>query len=202
MRAIIVTHPTPKDIKKIFQFQDSDVIIAVDQAVLALYKQRIKIDLAVGDFDSLTNQGMLMNLNVIRLNPVKDVTDTHQALVEASKMNPDELILIGGIGGERIEHFMVHTLFFDEFPNLKIIDDHTEIKMLDVGVYEVETEGYVTYLAYPKAKISLIGFKYPLAEYLLLTYDPLCISNEVIEKKGITHIHEGRVLQFITHKSV
>lgn len=200
MRAIIVTHPTPKDIKKIFQFQDSDVIIAVDQAVLALYKQRIKIDLAVGDFDSLTNQGMLINLNVVRLNPVKDVTDTHQALVEATKMNADELILIGGIGGERIEHFMVHTLLFDEFPHLRIIDDFTEIKLLTEGIYEVDTDGYVTYLAYPKAKISLIGFKYPLASYLLLTYDPLCISNEVIEEKGITHIHEGRVLQFITHK--
>ena len=201
MRAIIVTHPTPKDIRKIFQFKNGDVVIAVDQAVLALYKQRIKIDLAVGDFDSLTNQGMLINLNVIRLNPVKDVTDTHQALVEASKMNPEEIFLIGGIGGERIEHFMVHTLFFDEFPSLRIIDDNTEIRMLQEGLHEVETKGYVTYLAYPKAKISLMGFKYPLSEYLLMTYDPLCISNEVVEKKGIIHIHDGRVLEFITQKS-
>lgn len=202
MRAVIITHPTPKDIRKIFHFKDSDVVIAVDQAVLALYKQRIKIDLAVGDFDSLTNQGMLVNLNVIRLNPVKDDTDTHQALVEATKMNPDELILIGGIGGERIEHFMVHTLFFDEFPKLRIIDDNTEIRMLPEGIYEIGTHDYVTYLAYPKAKLSLIGFKYPLTEYLLLTYDPLCISNEVLEEKGITHIHEGRVLQVISKKTV
>ena len=200
MRAIIVTHPTPKDIRKIFQFKHGDVVIAVDQAVLALYKQRIKIDLAVGDFDSLTNQGMLINLNVIRLNPIKDVTDTHQALVEASKMNPEEIVMIGGIGGDRIEHFMVHTLFFDEFPSLRILDDHTEIRMLSEGVHEVDSKGFVTYIAYPKAKISLIGFKYPLAEYLLMTFDPLCISNEVLEKKGIIHIHDGRVLQFITNK--
>lgn len=200
MRAIIVTHPTPKDIRKIFHFEASDVVIAVDQAVLALYKQRIKIDLAVGDFDSLTNQGMLNNLHVIKLNPVKDVTDTHQALVEASKMNPDEIILIGGIGGNRIEHFMIHTMFFNEFKNLRIVDDFSEIKMLEEGMYDIETKDYVTYVAYPKAKISLMGFKYPLNEYLLMTYDPLCISNEIIEEKGITHVIEGRVLQIISRK--
>jgi thiamine pyrophosphokinase len=201
MRAVIVTHPTPKDIKKIFDFKDSDVVIAVDQAVLALYKQRIKIDLAVGDFDSLTNQGMLSQLNVIRLNPVKDVTDTHQALVEASKMNPEEIIMIGGIGGDRIEHFMIHTMFFDEFPHLKIIDDQTEIRLLNEGVHEVSTDGYVTFIAYPKARISLMGFKYTLVDYSLLTYDPLCISNEVVSDKGIITVSEGRVLQIISKKS-
>jgi thiamine pyrophosphokinase len=200
MRVLVVTHPTPKDIKKIIDIKDSDVIIAVDQAVLALYKQRIKIDLAVGDFDSLNNQGILTQLNVVRLNPIKDVTDTHQALVEATKMNPDEIVLIGGIGGDRIDHFMIHTMFFDEFPNLKMVDDNTTITLLQEGLHEVQTEGYVTYIAYPKAKLSLMGFKYPLQEYLLMSYDPLCISNEVIEEKGITHVLEGRLLQIVTKK--
>ncbi|MDY0295509.1 MAG: thiamine diphosphokinase [Acholeplasmataceae bacterium] len=200
MRTLIVTHPTPKDIKKICEIRDSDVIIAVDQAVLALYKQRIRIDLAVGDFDSLTNHGMLHQLHVVKLNPVKDVTDTYQALLEASKMNPDEIIMIGGIGGERIEHFMIHTMFFDKFPNLTILDDHSEIKMLGEGMYDLVTDDYVTFIAYPKARISLMGFKYPLSDYLLMTYDPLCISNEVSEEKGNIHIHEGRVLQIVSKK--
>jgi thiamine pyrophosphokinase len=200
MRTIIITHPTPKDIKKILELKDSDVIIAVDQAVLALYKQRIKIDLAVGDFDSLQNHGMLNNLHVVKLNPVKDVTDTYQALIEASKMHPDEMILVGGIGGERIEHFMIHTMFFDEFKNLVIMDDHSVINMLEEGVYEVNTKDYVTYIAYSKARISLLGFKYPLSDYSLLTYDPLCISNEVVEDLGHIHVHEGRVLQIISKR--
>ena len=72
-------------------------------------------------------------------------------------MNPDEIILIGGIGGNRIEHFMIHTMFFDEFKNLRIVDDFSEIKMLEEGMYDIETKDYVTYVAYPKAKISLMG---------------------------------------------
>lgn len=200
MRVIVVTHPTPKDIKKILNIEDSDRIIAVDQAVLALYKQRIKIDLAVGDFDSLVNQGILSQLHTIKLNPVKDVTDTHQALVEAMKMNPDELMMVGGIGGDRIEHFMIHTMFFDEFPHLKIIDDHSIIERHAKGLYEVDTKEYVSFLAYPKAVISLSGFKYNLNEYILNTYDPLCISNEVVEDKGFIHVHEGAILKIISKK--
>ena len=200
MRVIVVTHPTPKDIKKILNIKDSDQIIAVDQAVLALYKQRIKIDLAVGDFDSLPNQGILTQLHVVRLNPVKDVTDTHQALVEAMKMNPDELILMGGIGGDRIEHFMIHTMFFDEFPLLKIMDDHSMIERLSKGLHEVDSKEYIRFVAFPTAVISLSGFKYNLNEYLLMTYDPLCISNEVIGEKGFVHIHEGSVLKIISKR--
>ena len=41
------------------------------------------------------------------------------------------MIMIGGIGGDRIEHFMVHLLHFNEFKNLKMIDDHSEIFMLE-----------------------------------------------------------------------
>ncbi len=194
MRVIIVTHPTPKDIKSFFPLLDSDYIIAVDQAVQSLFKQRIKIDLAVGDFDSLTNHHMLSQLDVIRLNPVKDVTDTHQALVEAMKIDPDELYLIGGIGGNRIEHFMVHTMFFNEFPNLIIKDENSTIYLLEKGLHEIKDLGYISIFAYPKANLSLMGFKYNLTEYLLTVYDPLCISNELDEKIGFIDIHEGKVI--------
>jgi thiamine pyrophosphokinase len=200
MRVIIVTHPTPKDIKKFFPIEESDYIIAVDQAVLALYKQRIPIHLAVGDFDSLQNQGMLSQLDVIRLNPIKDVTDTHQALVEAAKINHDELYLIGGIGGERIEHFMIHTMFFDEFPKLVIKDENSTLFLLEKGVHEIKSYDYVTFIAYPKANISLQGFKYNLIDYMLTTYDPLCISNETVDGKGFIDVLDGRVLVVISKK--
>ncbi|MBU1141073.1 MAG: thiamine diphosphokinase [Firmicutes bacterium] len=200
MRVLVVTHPTPKDIRKILPLLESDYIIAVDQAVTSLYKQRIKIDLAVGDFDSLTNHSMLMNLNVVRLNPVKDVTDTHQALIEATKVNPDELYLIGGIGGERIEHFMVHTMFFSEFPKMIIKDENSTLFLLEKGMHEFANQEFNTLIGYPKAIISLDGFKYNLNEYQLLPNDPLCISNEIIEEKGYVRVHQGKVLMIISKK--
>jgi thiamine pyrophosphokinase len=200
MRVLVVTHPTPKDIKNTFKIEDSDYIIAVDQAVLALYKQRIKINLAVGDFDSLSNHGILNTLNVVRLNPVKDITDTHQALIEAKKINPDEIYLIGGMGGNRIEHFIVHMMFFNEFNDLKIVDENTKIYMLEKGVHEIKENEFISFFAYPRANISVTGFKYDLTNYLLTQYDPLCISNELVNGKGYVHVLEGRVLVVISKK--
>ncbi len=200
MRVLVVTHPTPKDIRKLMNLKESDYIIAVDQAVNSLYKQRIKIDLAVGDFDSLNNHSMLINLNVVRLNQIKDVTDTHQALVEATKVNPDELYLIGGIGGERIEHFMIHTMFFNEFPKMILKDENSTLFLLEKGVHELSGKEFHTFIGYPKAVISLVGFKYNLNEYRLLPYDPLCISNEINETLGYVHVHEGKVLVVVSKK--
>jgi thiamine pyrophosphokinase len=200
MRVLVVTHPTPKDIRKLVDFKDSDYVIGVDQAISSLYKQRIPIHLAVGDFDSLTNHGMLSQLNVVRLNSIKDVTDTHQALVEATKVGPDELIMVGGLGGERIEHFMIHTMFFNEFPNLVIKDEKSTLFLLEKGMHEVSGKDYITLIAYPKATLSLSGFKYNLNSYLLTTYDPLCISNEIENQVGHITVHEGKVLVVISKK--
>ncbi len=200
MRVIVVTHPTPKDIRKLIDYKDSDYIIGVDQAILSLYKQRIPIHLAVGDFDSLTNHGMLSQLNVVRLNAVKDVTDTHQALVEAAKVNPDELYMVGGIGGDRVEHFMIHTMFFNEFPNLIIKDEKSTLFLLEKGMHEFKNKDYMTFIAYPKAQLSLSGFKYNLNSYRLTTYDPLCISNEIEDQVGHVNVHEGKVLVVISKK--
>ncbi len=194
MRVLIVVHPVPKDIKKIISLNEDDYIIAVDQAVLALYKQRINIDLAIGDFDSLTNDGVLTKLNVKRLNPIKDETDTFAALVEAEKLNPDQMIMIGGIGGNRIEHFMAHLLLFDSFNKLKIINDLSEIFMLENENKKIDYKGYISIFAYDHAVITLKGFKYPLDAYELTAYDPLGISNEIIDDHASICVKEGRVI--------
>jgi thiamine pyrophosphokinase len=200
MRTLIVVHPVPKDIKKIISFKEDDYVIAVDQAVLSLYKQRINIDLAIGDFDSLKNHGILRTLKVIKLDPIKDVTDSYQALIEAKKLNPDEYIMIGGIGGNRVEHFMAHLLLFDQFPKLKIINDNSEIFMLENQEYITSFKGYVSIFAYDHALVTLKGFKYPLNAYELKRYDPLGISNESISKTSSILIENGRVLVILSKR--
>lgn len=194
MRAIIAVHPVPKDIKKIISLKEDDYMIAVDQAVLSLYKQRVHIDLAIGDFDSLSHHGILTTLNVLKLDPIKDVTDSYQALIEAQKLNPDAFIMAGGIGGDRIEHFMAHLLLFDQFPKLKIINDKSEIFMLEKQDYYIDFKGYVSIFAYDDAVITLKGFKYPLKAYELKRFDPLGISNELKTDKASIHVEKGRIL--------
>ncbi|QWB95727.1 thiamine diphosphokinase [Mycoplasmatota bacterium] len=193
MRAIVMTHPLPKDIKSFFKLEPDDFMIAVDQAVISAYKQRMKIDLAVGDFDSLTNKGILRSLETVELKPEKDVTDTFQALVEAKNRNVDQIILIGGFGGKRIEHFIGHLTLFDAFPHLVMKDEYTTITRLDKGTYPCTFDGYTSFYAFPDATISLKNFKYELDQYHLKTYDPICISNET-KKDAQINVHQVSVL--------
>lgn len=200
MRVLIVTHPTPKDVRQIIDILDSDYIIAVDQATRSLYQQQIRIDLAIGDFDSLENHEVLRELNVLRLNKKKNVTDTYQALIEANKLNPEEVYLIGGIGGDRIEHFMIHTMFFDQFPKLTMKDEKSTLFLLEKGVHKVSNSLYNTFIAYPEAILSLSGFEYNLSKLKLTAYNPLCISNEVKGGNGTIEVHKGRILVVISQK--
>lgn len=194
MRVLVIVHPVPKDIRKIFDLNESDYIIGVDQAILSLYKQRIPINLAVGDFDSLKNQGMLNQLETVRLKPEKDVTDTYQALIEATKKQPDEIIMIGGFGGLRIEHFIAHLTLFNKYHDLIMLDDYSKIYALKEGEYPNNFNGYISLFAYPDAVISLPGFKYELDHYKLELFDPLCISNEVEKTDANIIVHKGQVI--------
>lgn len=200
MNVIIITYPTPKDIKKIIKIKIDDFVISVDQATSHARKQDIHIDLAVGDFDSLEDLSQLEHVNHEKLNITKDVTDTHYALLKAMAKKPEAIYLIGGMGGDRIEHFFAHTLLFDIYPDLVMKDALTEIRRLNEGIHPITFKGHISIFAYPKALISLKGFKYPLLSYPLSAYDPLGISNELTALKGDIEVHEGAILIFLTKK--
>ena len=200
MRVLVITHPTPVDIKRIIDIHEDDIVIGVDQAILALHQQDIRIDLAVGDFDSLADLTLLEGLKTVRLEAIKDVTDTHQALIEAMRFQPDALYLIGGVGGERIEHFVAHILLFDTFPTLIMQHERSTLFMLATGTWTLASDGYISFFAYPEATLSLKGFEYDLTDYHLQTYDPLGISNQITKSEGIITIHQGRVLVIMSDR--
>lgn len=194
MRAIIVAWPTPNHIHDIITLETDDYIIGVDQAISSLKKQKIAIDLAVGDFDSLEDLTLLDDLEVMKLDPVKDVTDTYQALYEAEKRGYKELVILGGIGGDRVEHFIANLMFFSRFESLIMMDENSMISIKKEGEHTFRSLGYISLFGYPETTVSLDGFKYPLKAYHLTQFDPLGVSNELIEKEGILHVHHGCVL--------
>lgn len=200
MRAIIVTYPTPDDIKSLVDLVADDYVIAVDQAVQTLVNQNIHIDLAVGDFDSLDDQTLLKGLEQVKLDPIKDVTDTFQALYEAKKRGYKTLLQVGGFGGERMEHFIAHLMNFQTYESLVMLDNNSRMYIKKEGTHTLSFHGYISLFAYPEATISLKGFKYPLDAYQLTLYDPLGISNELIQKKGSLIVHHGDVLVIESYK--
>jgi thiamine pyrophosphokinase len=191
-KVYVITYPTPLEVHKIVKIHEDDFVIGVDQAVFYMYKQRIKVDLAVGDFDSLRHKSLLFGLNCDVLPSHKDQTDTYHALTKAFEIS-DDVTLIGGSYGDRIEHFYVHMMLPYHFPNLIIRTELSTIRCISQTT-TLSHQGYVNIFPYPEATISLDGFEYALDTYTFKPFDVLGISNRIIETKGTLTIHDGRIL--------
>lgn len=200
MKTIVITQMAPLNISDLITIEDNDFIIVVDGALTNVLKQKIKIDLVIGDFDSVQSKSQLKGLNYLKLDAKKDQTDTFVAVKYAYDNSKNEVFLIGGIQGSRIEHFIANILLFNEFPKLTIIDENSTIYLLDKGKHLISKEFYISFFGYSEGVITLQGFKYPLNKYHLKQYDPLCISNEISKTYGEIIIDEGRVVVIKTKK--
>ncbi len=79
----------------------ADMVIACDGGFKSCTEKSIRVDMVVGDFDSLAY--VPAHPNVIKLSPEKDETDTGWAIQEAWKRGYREFVIYGGTGG-RISH--------------------------------------------------------------------------------------------------
>ena len=102
------------------------VVVGIDKGAYIAYENNVKLDYAIGDFDSISAdefRKLKDYCEVIKLNPIKDDTDTLYAIKMFKDF--DKIILIGGISGRRIDHFYANLLLFYDYPNLVMIDDYT-----------------------------------------------------------------------------
>lgn len=172
------------------------VVVGVDKGAYLAYLANIKLDYAVGDFDSISAtelKSLEDYTKVIKLNPVKDETDTLYALRMFS--NYDKLYILGGIAGPRIDHFVANIKLFYEFSNLVIIDNNTMIMECESGLNFLKDEyKYYSFFALEDVfNLTLKGFKYPLQNYKLTHDSGLGVSNEVIDNASLS-FSSGKLL--------
>jgi thiamine pyrophosphokinase len=169
--------------------------MCADHACLACINQGIDIDYAIGDFDSVTSDEFAMiqkkAQHTLAYEVRKDYTDTYLAVKEALKHSPNEIVIYGGLGN-RIDH----TLANIDLLQLGRISIHTNdslMYVLNPGEYDIENGfTYISFFALEDVKnLTLDGFSYPLKEYDLNRFDPLCVSNK---GEGNVSFTEGTLL--------
>lgn len=182
-------------------FSDYDfnnkIVVGVDKGAYLAYQNNIKLDYAIGDFDSISAEELNeleSYTNVIKLNPIKDVTDTEYVL-EMFK-SYDRLILLGGVFGKRIDHFYANLKLFYKYPNLVILDDNTHIMLCDMKQNFIKDEyTYYSFFALEDVyDLNLVGFKYPLNNYFLSHTSSLGVSNEIINHESSLSFSKGKLL--------
>ncbi|MDY6393035.1 MAG: thiamine diphosphokinase [Bacilli bacterium] len=179
-------------------------VIGADQGAAFCLNEGIPMDLAVGDFDSVSeasHQEILRAAKeVVTLPHHKDVTDTEQALTLCQDY--EAVTILGGIAGDRIEHFIAILCLLRRRPNTLFLEDDdafcVALQNQSIVLLQEDFE-YVSIFAMEKAVVSLEGFEYPLDHHSLLPGDPLGVSNEIVDKEGIVRVEEG-ILLLICHK--
>ena len=86
--------------------QNYETIIAVDKGLETALKLNIHIHHIIGDFDSVhIGDGVSTNIQIHKLNPEKDYTDTHMALKLAIELGSTDITIIGW-SGTRMDHVL------------------------------------------------------------------------------------------------
>ncbi len=181
------------------QLEDVDYI-GVERGALFLAKKKIRMAFSIGDFDSVDAAEMdgieEYSDAVIRLNPVKNNSDSEAAVDEAKRRGYD-LIYIAGARGGRIDHEIVNLRLCWKYPEqVVLLDERNHCRALKEGVHAIEKKGYryVSLFAQRECELSLHGFKYPLEHCVLDVSDLYGLSNELLGEQGTIEVHRGVVL--------
>lgn len=172
-------------------------VVGIDKGALYALECGIKLDLALGDFDSISEDQFDLikdRTSIKKLNPIKDDTDTFDAV----KMLNDysKITILGGIQGKRIEHFMANINMLKLDNRIEIIDNYSHIFIKNESfILKKDQYKYVSFFAVEDVfGLDLIGFKYDLSNQILSSIDSFCISNELTSSTGFVNFRKGKLL--------
>lgn len=179
-------------------------VIAADSGVGHARAAGRRIDLAVGDFDSVAPDDLdhaVGSGTVVERHPVaKDRTDLHLALDRAMATGAARVIVVGG-GGGRLDHLLGNALvlldpaYAGRRLEARIGDARLDVVRDDLVL--VGTAGdLVTLLAVtgPVHGIVTEGLAYPLRGESLLPGSSRGISNEQVAAEATVAVAEGALL--------
>ena len=188
------------------QARKTEKWVGVDIGATRLIDAGIVPTVAVGDFDSTSNQQFKRVKNLIKdiqtFPPEKDYTDTQLGVTKAINLfHPDEITIFGATGG-RLDQYLsnlflpIEAAYKDYLGKIQIVDKQNIVDYYLPGEYEITTEKDFKYLAFvnltPVTGLTLIDEKYPLNDWS--SQLPFCwSSNEFTGPKNHFRFKTGIV---------
>jgi len=174
-----------------------DFVIGIDAGAETLLESGVKVDLAIGDFDSLKNKDLLKKINHLEYPKEKDYSDTEIAVTHAISLGYDEIILTNMLGG-RTDHllFNISILYriFKEGKSTKILENKEEIYIFDKSI-EVQTDINDIVSIFPLLGKVVFeeskGLYYPLKGKSVELGETLTLSNAAVSNPVYVEIKEG-----------
>jgi len=210
MRAVVVAHGDvlPSDRAVI---DAKDYVVAADGGALALERWKLPPHLIVGDMDSLGDAGVerfaKQGIAVAKFSAAKDESDLELAVAQAIAAGATEIVLLGALGGERLDH---------ETANLLLLADpgydgvRLEARRGALRIRAVRGEGSLALAGPVGALVTLLpvsgnaegvtteGLSFPLRDETLRFGRARGLSNEVASLPAKVTVRKGSLLVFET----
>ena len=182
-----------------FCVAEQDFVIAVDGGY-AHIKDLCRVDLAVGDFDSL---GYIPEgIATLRHDPIKDYTDMYLAFDEARKRGCDEFEVYGALGG-RLDHTLANLQCAYEFAKkgLKVTligkDCTAQVLMGKRTICGRKGQTFSLFAFDTARGVYIKNGKYPLSDATLTNTFLIVVTDEVLDGECDIEVKEGYVLLII-----
>lgn len=179
-------------------------VIGVDGGALWLVEHHFSCDLAVGDFDTIGEEGVALleahGIPLLRADREKDETDTEMALNWALSQGARMIVIEGGIG-ERFDHSLsnIQLLYrcYQEGVSCLVQNPWNRVRLLGPGETSFNVRyPYISLLPFSEVVrgVTLDGFYYPLHNEDLSWGYGRGISNEPVTSNVRIHIQSGYLL--------
>jgi len=186
--------------------QQGDFLIAVDGGIKHLLSMNLTPNLAIGDFDSLTQDESLYiennRVQKISLNREKNETDLEIAIQTIVRMGYTDITLLGVLGG-RLDHTLENLLILSKSiwknVSFKILDHTQEIFLIRNEIKFLSGLDEIVSLIPLSVKVSGVktdGLKYKLIDEDLFRQNARGISNYSISNQVSIKIKSGILLCF------
>ena len=177
-----------------------DICIAADSGFHNAKKCGDRVDILVGDLDSIGSYKLDKKTELLQVPAEKDVTDTQLAVETAIERGARELIIIGGFGG-RADHMLSNLAILEDLSARGIyammLDGQNRARFLRSTSTLIPRSGYkyVSVLAVdPVVKgVSVEGCKYPLKKARLTRSFQYAVSNEVVGNCALISVRKGAI---------
>jgi thiamine pyrophosphokinase len=195
VRAIVIAggEPDPCDARLL---RDADLLIAADSGACWLDELGITPDLLIGDLDSvgeaLIERLTAAGVRIERLPVDKDESDAELALARAFDSGVDEVVILGALRGDRLDHEQANLLLLADPAfagrDLRIVRGATTVRAMHDGESIALTgqPGDIVTLLPVRGDaqgVTTDGLRYPLADEELRFGRSRGLSN-VVERAG------------------
>ena len=155
--------------------KNQDIYLGVDGGGLKLLEQDLPLDIAVGDFDSVSETDLrqirTQAKHVVQSVPEKNDTDLELALKAVFEAYPDAAVTIYGAFGGRLDHFLSN-IFLPTDPDLtpymeqiQLVDGQNRLIYRPAGCHEIQPDpamSYIGFMPVGEGHLEITGAKYPL----------------------------------------